>query len=102
MCLTKLRAMKTYCGSGGIAPPILNLGTRWRWMVRFTPRPLLHPPPRDKSSRYPLRGPQRRFGHDGEGKKSYNCPFQELNSGRPDRSLASILTELRQLLTMLG
>jgi len=23
--------------SGGIAPRILNLGTRWRWVVSFTP-----------------------------------------------------------------
>jgi hypothetical protein len=28
--LTKHHAMKTYGGSGGIAPWILDLGTRWR------------------------------------------------------------------------
>jgi len=38
LCLTKHHAMKTYCGSGGIAPRIPDLGTRWRWVVRFTPR----------------------------------------------------------------
>jgi len=27
-------------GSGGIAPRILNLSTKWRWVVSFTPRPL--------------------------------------------------------------
>jgi hypothetical protein len=32
--------MKTYRGSGGIAPRILDLGTRWRWVVSFTPQPL--------------------------------------------------------------
>jgi hypothetical protein len=32
--------MKTYWGSGGIAPRILDLSTRWRWVVSFTPRPL--------------------------------------------------------------
>jgi hypothetical protein len=32
--------MKTYKGSGGIAPCILNLGTRWRWVVCFTFQPL--------------------------------------------------------------
>jgi len=26
--------------SGGIAPRILRLGTRWKWVVGFTPRPL--------------------------------------------------------------
>jgi hypothetical protein len=37
--LTKHRAMKTYWGSGGVAPRIFNLGTR-RWLVaNSTPRP---------------------------------------------------------------
>jgi hypothetical protein len=27
-------------GSGGIAPHILNLGARWRWVVSFTHQPL--------------------------------------------------------------
>jgi len=40
LCLTKHHARKTYCGSGGIAPLILDLGTRWRWAVSFTARPL--------------------------------------------------------------
>jgi hypothetical protein len=30
LCLTKHHAMKGYWGSGGIAPRILDLGTRWR------------------------------------------------------------------------
>jgi hypothetical protein len=30
LCLTKHHAMMTYWGSGGIAPRILDLGTRWR------------------------------------------------------------------------
>jgi len=30
--------MKTYWGNGDITPRILNLGTRWRWAVIFTPR----------------------------------------------------------------
>jgi len=37
--------------SGGIAPPILNLGTRRMWVVNFTPRPLF---PWVKSPWYPL------------------------------------------------
>jgi hypothetical protein len=32
--------MKTYRGSGGMAPRFLDLGTRWRWVVNFTLRPL--------------------------------------------------------------
>jgi len=31
--------MKAYWGSGSIAPRILDIGTRLRWMVSFTPRP---------------------------------------------------------------
>jgi hypothetical protein len=37
LCLTKHHAMKTYYRSGGIAPRILDLGSRWRWVVSFTP-----------------------------------------------------------------
>jgi len=33
--LMKHHAMKTYCGSGGRAPRILNLDTRWRWVVSY-------------------------------------------------------------------
>jgi hypothetical protein len=32
--------MKAYWGSGGVAPRILGIGTRWRWVVSCTPRPL--------------------------------------------------------------
>jgi hypothetical protein len=32
--------MKAYWGYGGIIPRILDLGTRCRWVVGFTPRPL--------------------------------------------------------------
>jgi len=39
LCLTKHQAMETYWRSGGIAPLILDLGTRCRWAVSFTPRP---------------------------------------------------------------
>jgi hypothetical protein len=72
LCLTKHHAMKTYTGSGGIAPRILDLGTRWRGMVSFTPRPLY---PQGKNSRYPLdrrlSGPQSRSGRGGEEKNSH-------------------------------
>jgi len=29
-------AMKEYKGSRGTAPVVLNVGTRWRWVVDFT------------------------------------------------------------------
>jgi hypothetical protein len=55
--------------SGCIDPYFLGLGTSWRWVVSFTPRPLY---PRGKSSRYPLEwwlgGPQSRPGRRWEEK----------------------------------
>ena len=35
-----------HIGNGGVAPLILNLDIRWRWVVRFTPQSL-GPPERD-------------------------------------------------------
>jgi hypothetical protein len=48
--------MEACWGSGGISPRIFDLGTRWRWLVSFTPRPLY---PWGKSLLYPL---DRRLG----------------------------------------
>jgi hypothetical protein len=48
--------MKAYWGSDGIAPHILDLSTRWKWVVSFTPW-LLYP--QGKSPWYPL---DRRLG----------------------------------------
>jgi len=55
-----------YWASGGTVPRILNLGTRWRWVVRFTPLPFY---PQGKTSRYPL---DRRVGwsHSRSGRGS--------------------------------
>jgi hypothetical protein len=67
--------MKAYLGSGGIAPTILELGTRWRWVISFTPRPLY---PQGRSPWYPLDrmlgGPQSRSGRGGEEKNSQPLP----------------------------
>jgi hypothetical protein len=64
-------------GSGGIAPNILYLGTRWSW-VSFTPRP---PYPQGKSPWYPLDRrlgwPQSRSGRGGEEKNSQPLPGLE-------------------------
>jgi hypothetical protein len=38
--LAKHHAMKVYCGSGDIAPCILDLGTRWKWLISFMHWPL--------------------------------------------------------------
>jgi hypothetical protein len=77
-------------GSWGTAPRILNVGTRWRWVVSFAPRPLY---PRQSLDRR-LGGPQNRSGRGGEEKKIHYCPYQELNPGRPAHSLpTSVLNE---------
>jgi hypothetical protein len=74
--------MKTYWGSGGTAPRILDLGTRWRWVVSFTLRPLC---PQGKSHWYlldrRLGGPQSFFGCGGEEKNSQ--PRRESNPRTP-------------------
>jgi hypothetical protein len=75
--LTEHHTMKTHWGSGGTVPRILDLGTRWRWVVRFTPRPLY---PREKPW-HPLDRrldvPQRRSGGGGEEKNSHPLPGLE-------------------------
>jgi hypothetical protein len=70
LCLTNW-ALRHVCvwGTGCIAPHYLDLVTRWRGVVSFTPLPLY---PRGKSPRYPLdrrqSGPQSRSGRRGEQK----------------------------------
>jgi hypothetical protein len=71
--LTEHHALKAYWGSGGITPHILNLGTKWRWVVNFTPR-LLYP--QGKRPWYPLDrspgGPQNHSQRGGEA-KNFHC-----------------------------
>jgi len=38
-----VHAVKAYRAGGGKTPLILNLGTGWRWVVNFMPRPLYTP-----------------------------------------------------------
>jgi hypothetical protein len=77
-------AMEVYWGNEGIAPRILDLRTRWRWVVNFTPQ-LLYP--QGKSPWYPLDrrlgGPQSRFGRCGEERNSQPLPGLEAPACRP-------------------
>jgi hypothetical protein len=70
--------MKANWGSGGMAPRILDLGTRWRWVVSFKPRTFYS---QGKNPRYPLDrrlgGPQIWSGRDGEEKNSQLPPELE-------------------------
>jgi hypothetical protein len=83
--------------SGGIAPRILNLCTRWRWVVSFMTQPLY---PRGKNPRYPLDrrlgGPENRL--DTVVKRKIFLPVPGIDFSRPTRSLVTILPELSQLL----
>jgi hypothetical protein len=78
---TCFRSHKLISESQGIAPRILDLGTRRRWVVSFTPRPLY---PQGKSPWYPsdrrLGGPQSRSGRGGEEKNSEPPPGLEPSS----------------------
>jgi hypothetical protein len=64
--------------SGGIDPRILDLGTRWRWVVSFMFRPFYT---QGKSPWYLLHrrlvGNQSRSGHSGEEKNSQPLPGLE-------------------------
>jgi hypothetical protein len=82
--------MKTYWESGGVASRLLNLGTRWKRVVSFTPRPLW---PQGISPRYPLARrlgkPQRQSVHGGEEKNSQPQPgIEPQNAERPARTKA--------------
>jgi hypothetical protein len=63
--------MEVYWENGSISPRILDLGTRWRWVVSFMSQPLY---PQEKGPWYPLDrrlgGPQSRSGRGGEEKNS--------------------------------
>jgi hypothetical protein len=73
--LTEHHAMKVYWESGAIAPCILELSTRWSWVVSFMSWPLY---PQGKSPWYPLDrrlgGLQSWSGHSGEEKNSQPLP----------------------------
>jgi hypothetical protein len=73
--------MNAYRGSGGTAPRILDLGTRRRLVVSFTPQSLY---PRGKSLRYPL---DMRLGGphilDAVEKREIRSPCRESNNDYP-------------------
>jgi hypothetical protein len=74
--------METYRGSRGIAPLILDLGIRWRWVVNFMPRPLY---PQGKSPWCPLnrRWVDPRTLLDAVVKRKIPSPRRESNPRTP-------------------
>jgi hypothetical protein len=73
--LSEHYATEAYWGSRGIAPCILDLGTRWRWVVSFTLLPVY---PQGKSYMFPLDrrlcGPQSRSGRGSKERNSLPLP----------------------------
>jgi hypothetical protein len=94
--------MKAYWGIGSIAPRNLGLGTRWKWVVSFTPRPLY---PQGKIPWYPLDkrlgGLQSRSGRGGEEKNSQPLPGLEPPIIQPlAQGYTSEITRLLLLITV--
>jgi hypothetical protein len=71
-------------GSGDIGPPFSTLGTRWRWVVSFTLRPLY---PRGKGPMFSLcgrlAGHQSRYGRYGKENIFLPLPGIEPRSSSP-------------------
>jgi hypothetical protein len=89
--------MKAFWGSGGIAPRILDIKTRWKWVTIFTPRPLYL---QGKSPWHPLDrrlgGPQNRSGRGGKEKNSQ--PLSRLEPPIIQPLAQRYTTELSRLL----
>jgi hypothetical protein len=81
-----------------MAPRIIDLGTRWRWVVSFATQPLY---PQGKNPWYPLDKRlgelQRRSGRGGEEKNSQPLPGLELPIIQPVAQRYT--TELSRLLS---
>jgi hypothetical protein len=71
LCFNWTPLHESVLGSGVMAPRILDRGTRWRWVVSLTPRPLY---PQGKNPWYPLDWrlgiPHSRSRNGGEEKNS--------------------------------
>jgi hypothetical protein len=97
--LNEHHTIKAYWGSGSIAPRILDLGTRCRWVVSFKLRPFY---PQRKRPWYPLDrrldGPQNRSGRGGEEKNSQPLPGLEHSIIQPIAQRYT--TELSRLLPL--
>jgi hypothetical protein len=88
--------MKAYCRSGDTDPRILNLGTRWRWVVSFTLRPLYLQ--EEASCTHWIGGwVGTRAGLDAVTRRNHPILRRESNPCCPSRSLVTILTELSRI-----
>jgi hypothetical protein len=65
---------------------ILNLGTRWGWVVSVTPRPRFTPGERTPGNHWTGGWVGRRAGLDAEARGNILCPCRGSNPDRPARS----------------
>jgi hypothetical protein len=72
-------SMKAYWGSRGIAPLILNLDSRWIYVVNLKPRSL-YPRGKPLVGYWSLSEPQNRFERFGEEKNFLPMPGIEQSS----------------------
>jgi hypothetical protein len=77
-----VHVVKAYGGNRGMPPLILNIGTKWRWVVGFTPRPLEHP------GKFPI--PVKKEGSAGHGPGLTFWRTEKFHTlRRPPRSLVT-------------
>jgi hypothetical protein len=90
-----IHVVKTYTKNGGLAPLILNLGTRWSFVVILMTQTLYHG---GKKPLGPMKeaagGPQTRSG--GFGGKKYLATAGNQTPDHPAHSLLLILITLSQ------
>jgi hypothetical protein len=80
--------MKRYMGEWRYSSTVLDIGTRWRWVVSFTPRPLYprgNPPPPFLGTHWIGGWVCLRAGLDHVEKRTI-LQCRESNPGRPGRS----------------
>jgi hypothetical protein len=82
-------------GSGSIAPLILNLNTRWRWVVNFTLRPL-YPRRKNPGTHWIGSWVGLRVGLDAVANKGNPCTCRESNPGCSAHSLITVLTDVSE------
>lgn len=98
LCLIK-HVIKTRGGNKGTAPRFLNLGTRWTWMVRLTPRSPYHGE-RDPGRQWVGWWVGSRAGLDASWKSWISSPYRESNTkfvGHPALRLVITATEITRL-----
>jgi len=76
--LDKLPLCEGVWGNGGVASCILNLDTRWRWMVSFTPW-LLYPRENSPGTLRIGGWMESRTGQETVAKRNKPCPYLESN-----------------------